>query len=342
MTSLISNDLLRSSDKQHLMLLYDDEAERSSAEIACINQALSSGQYCIYATVDANEKDFASKLALQIDDYNKHIEEGNFKLVDFMPFYDSATNGQLTPFKQLKADVESALKKRVASGKSGKALLVADAACNLARHKQFDECVTLEGWWQDTYNEWMEKNLDITIICAHPSSVLKQQSLINEKSRISHVHSLTLDLNDFGGRKAIPARGDAGLLRILVIEPDSDTRILYEKYLKSLPVELVALERGSQALEQTAKLNKHDDEGYDLVIIDTHTRDTNGLELAKKLLVENENQNIIITSTWDIETIRTGLRSYSLDADRYPVLHKPFRFSQLLELIKPARIRSNS
>lgn len=64
LTSLISNDLLRSSDGQHLMLLYEDEVERSSAEINCINQALSSGQYCIYATVDANEKDFASKLAL--------------------------------------------------------------------------------------------------------------------------------------------------------------------------------------------------------------------------------------------------------------------------------------
>lgn len=228
------------------------------------------------------------------------------------------------------------MKSRVASGKSGKALLVADAACNLARHMQFDECVTLESWWQDTYNEWMEKNLDITIICAHPSSVLKQQSLIDEQGRISQVHSLTLDLNDFGGRKAIPTRADARLLRILVLEPESDIRMLYERYLKSLPVELVAIESGSLVLEQLAKLNK--DEGYDLAIIDTHTRDTDGLQLVKKLLAENKDQNIVITSTWDLEIIRSSLRSYSIDPDRYPVLHKPFRFSQLLELIGPARM----
>ncbi len=333
---MISNNLLRSSDKQHLMLLYDDEIERSSAEIDCINEALGSGQYCVYATVDANDEQFAKNLAPRIHDYNKHIDEGNFVLVNFKPFYDAAANGSITPFNQLKADVESTLKNRVARGMSGKALLVADAACNLARHKQFDECVTLEGWWQETYGEWMANNLDITIICAHPSSVLKQQSLIHEQSRISHVHSLTLDLNDFRGLKDKSTKPYSKLLRILIVEPDRDLRTLYGKYLASLPVEVVAIENGSEIIKQLD--NPDSPEIFDLIVIDTHTQDTNGFELAKKLVAENVDQDVIITSTLDVETIRSRLRSYSMDAERYPVLQKPFRISQLLELIRSFNI----
>jgi len=175
------------------MLLYDDEFERSTAEIDCINRALHAGQYCLYATVDAGSKDFLAGLTSRILDCDRHIREGNLVIVDFKPFYDSATSGHLTPFNQLKAQVEAALKERTASGKNGKALIVADAACNLARHKQSDECITLEGWWQETYNDWMAKDLDVSIICAHPSSVLKQQLHTGEQKRISHSHSLKLE-----------------------------------------------------------------------------------------------------------------------------------------------------
>jgi hypothetical protein len=184
-------DLLKETDKQHLMLLYDQENERSSAEIGCINRALATGHYCVYATVDANESDFETKLASRIKDYDRRIQQGDLQIVNFKPFYESAANGELAPFRQLKAQVESILSERTAAGKSSKALLVADAACNMSRHRQFDQCVTLEGWWQDTYNEWMAKKLDITIICAHPSSVLKQEFAQKERDRISHVHSLT-------------------------------------------------------------------------------------------------------------------------------------------------------
>src|SRR5579884_1759526 len=196
-----NNPLLQSSQKQHLMLLYDDEIERSSAELECINHALNQGQYyCVYATVDANDKEefISKKLVPNITNYDRHVKEGDFLLINFKPFYDSAANGDLTPFKQLKTQVEETLSERIASGKSGKALLVADAACHLSNKKQFDKCITLERWWQDTYEEWVtKKNLDITIICAHPSSILKQQSMLAQKNSISYVHSLMLDLNDF-------------------------------------------------------------------------------------------------------------------------------------------------
>lgn len=43
-----ASELLRRSDRQHLMLLYDDEHDRNSAEIECLNHALKAGQFCVY------------------------------------------------------------------------------------------------------------------------------------------------------------------------------------------------------------------------------------------------------------------------------------------------------
>ena len=205
----------------------------------------------------------------------------------------------------------------------------------MSRHKQFDECVTLEGWWQDTYHDWMANNLDITIICAHPSSVLKQQAIVQEQSRISHVHSLTLDLNDFIRKtKAVEPEP----IRVLVAEPEEDHRTMYQEYLRSMPVEIASVASGAECLARTLG---PDNENYDMIIIDTHLKDMNGLELAKKIAENKKNINVILTSTWDSDTVRSTLEAHSLDIEKYPMLHKPFRFSQLLGLIKPARQPAN-
>ena len=316
------------------MLLYDDEGERSAAEIDCINDALHAGQYCVYATVDAGDKDFLAGLAPRIAGYDSHIREGNLVIIDFKPFYDSAANRDLTPFKQLKAQVEKTMKDRIASGKNEKTLIVADAACNLARHKQFDECVTLEGWWQETYNDWMAKDLDVSIICAHPSSVLEQQSHIGEQKRISHSHSLKLDLNDFIGKNHAK-RAKPQKIRILLAESEADIRTIYRDCLKSLPVELVLTKGTGECLEHVLMSDRRD--SYDLIIIDTHVKDAGGFDIAKKILKVNPEQQIIFTTTSDLGPISSGFKAHSLDIDKYPVLQKPFLFSQLLGLIKPAK-----
>lgn len=319
------------------MLLYDDEGERSAAEIGCINRALHAGQYCVYATVDAGDRDFLVSLAPRIAGYDRHILECNLVIVDFEPFYDSAANCDLTPFKQLKAQVEGTLKDRIASGKNEKALIVADAACNLARHKQFDECITLEGWWQETYNDWMANNLDVSIICAHPSSVLKQQSHIGEQKRISHAHSLKLDLNDFIGKNHAK-RAKPQKIRILLAESGADICTIYRDCLKSLPFELVITKGTGECLEHVLMSGRRD--SYGLIIIDTHVKDTGGFNIAKKILKVNPDQQIIFTTTPDLSTINSGFTAHSLDIDKYPLLQKPFLFSQLLGLIKRDTTRS--
>jgi CheY-like chemotaxis protein len=339
-TKSVADNILHSSDKHHVMLMYEKEEERSSAEIDCINQALRAGQYCVYATVDVNSKEFISNLATKIQNYKEHLELGNLLIVNFMPFYKSAAIGDLSLFKQLKAQVETNLKSRIALGKSGKTLLVADAACNLSRNVQFDECVTLERWWQDTYNEWMAQNLDITIICAHPSSVLKKEPHLRQLNRISQVHSMTLDLQSFlkDTRNPLDA-AEQQTIRLLVVEPDADIRKIYNQYLQRLAIDVDLVESGRECLEKA--IHPHNRNFYDIIIIDTHIKDSSGFHIARKILEERPDQYIIFTSTWDTDAVHSDLKTHSFDVSEYPVLQKPFRFSQLLALIKPAKMKNS-
>ena len=335
-----AKSLLQSSHRQHLMLLYNDERERNAAEIDCINSALADGWYCVYATVDADNNDFVARLVTLIDQYDMHIAEGNLAIVNFKPYYDYALKADLRLFDQLKADVEHALKNRTVLGKKEKALLIADAACNMSKHRQFEECISLETWWQNTYNDWKANNMDISIICAHPSLVLKHEDLELQRSRISNQHSLTIDLDGFIARNKdagppIQQAASSLPLRILLAEPEHDIRLMYKRYLESLPVELEVVENGLDCLEKAIVPSSRQD--YDLIIIDTHINDASAIHIAKKIIEEKPDQEIVFSSTWSNSTFKSDLQSQSLDPDRYQILEKPFKFSQLLELIKPAR-----
>lgn len=232
-----------------------------------------------------------------------------------MPFYESALAGNFDNFDRLKARVESALSDRAAKGTMAKALLVADAACNMSRHRQFDQCVTLERWWQDTYSEWMRNNLDVTIICAHPASAL--HGAVREKVRISHEHSLTLDLKD------------ARPVRVLVAEPEQDMQTVYKWYLGSQAIEVVAVGTGSECYERAAG------ERFDLVIIDTHLKDAEGHEIAGRILREKPAQKIVFTTTHDQNYLRSRLEDLPGGAS-HRIMVKPFDFSQLTSLM-PAK-----
>jgi CheY-like chemotaxis protein len=301
------------------MLLYDDEHDRNSAEIECINHALKAGQFCVYATVDAHRQGFANSLAEKIDGYKRHVDNGDLLIVDFMPFYESALAGNFDNFNRLKAKVESALNDRASKGRVAKALLVADAACNMSRHGQFDQCVTLERWWQDTYGEWMRNNLDVTIICAHPASAL--HGAARQKVRISHEHSLTLDLKD------------ARPMRVLVAEPEQDMQTVYKWYLGSQAIEVVAVGTGGECYQRIAA-----GERFDLVIIDTHLKDAEGHEIAERILHENPAQKIVFTTTHDQNYLRSKLEDLLPGSASHQIIImvKPFDFSQLQSLM-PAK-----
>ena len=70
--------------------------------VACINDGLKDGQFCVYASVNAYDSSHLSKLSSQIINYDQNIEDGNLKIVNFKPHYESALKGDFTPFSKLK------------------------------------------------------------------------------------------------------------------------------------------------------------------------------------------------------------------------------------------------
>lgn len=178
------------------MLLYNSDDERNVAAANYFNEGLASGQLCVYASVgelDSASKWHASRISPNITGYEENVKSGNPIIVDFKPFFESAQKGDLIPFSQLKVDLERMLAQRIEAGKGETMLIFADAACTLLEKGEFDECVTLESWWQRAHKERMENRRNITVICPHPGSVLDK----NTNDRIGTVHSVTLHLQHY-------------------------------------------------------------------------------------------------------------------------------------------------
>src|SRR5688572_6874195 len=138
---------------EHVMLLYSSDDERNNAAVNYINNGLKSGHQCIYASINAYDSESSSNisnLSSKIDNYKENIESGELQIVNFKPYYESALHGDLSPFKNLKTELEKTQRQRISEGKKDAILAFADAACFLSHNKHFEECKVLEKWWHNT------------------------------------------------------------------------------------------------------------------------------------------------------------------------------------------------
>jgi DNA-binding response OmpR family regulator len=117
-------------------------------------------------------------------------------------------------------------------------------------------------------------------------------------------------------------------MKILVAEKEPDIQALYKRYLGSAGLEPVIVKAGRDCLDALFA----DSAGFDMVIVDTHLDDIDGISLARKIRERVPDQRIVITST-STEGLAKELES--LRMSEKDVLVKPFRFAQLLSLIKP-------
>jgi hypothetical protein len=178
---------------QHLMLLYSSDQARDDAAVDYINRALEEEQLAVYASVETKDSVHMERISSKITDYEKHVERGNLLIVRLQSFYKQVLVGSLEPFNDLKVILEEILQERIAGGKKGQAVVVADCADMLSRKEKFDECLFVERWWQNTNLNWLEKNVKIDVVCPHPSSVLEQEPFTLHKRQISRLHSHTVD-----------------------------------------------------------------------------------------------------------------------------------------------------
>lgn len=128
----------------------------------------------------------------------------------------------------------------------------------------------------------------------------------------------------------------ASHLQILVAEKELDIQTLYKRYLGFEGLEPVFVNSGKECLDAIFA----GDAGFDMVIIDTHLGDIDGISVAKKIRERMPGQRIIITST---TSPADGLAKEleSLGIGERDVLVKPFRFARLLSRIKPSMPRIN-
>jgi CheY-like chemotaxis protein len=307
------------------MLLCNNQDEYDSAAIDSLNEGLRARQLCIYASVFNGDKSHLSKISSRIMNYQENIEKGNLVIIDFLPFYESAKASNLAPFKHLKVGIEELLRKRISEGEGDKVLIFADAAGFLSEHRHFDKSIELESWWDDTRFDWLKnKQLNITIICPHPAAVLNKESNLYAKSQIGNVHSLMVELQKCRLR-------NCNALRVLVVEPENDIQTVYYAYLASVGIDAVIVDDIKKCSEL---IFSPFDEGFEVVIIDTHLQDTDssGLELAETIKNTKPDQRIVLTTTSPLTEISSNVTSIGIDKE--DVLVKPFTLSTLTSLIR--------
>ena len=179
------------------MILYNNDDDRNNAAVNLINEGLTNGFHCIYASVhayDSESRSNISNLSSRIIKYKENIEKDELRIVDFKPYYESALNVDFAPFKKLKTEVEQTLNQRKSEGKKDAILIFADAAAFLSHNKHFDESEILEWWWNETTTEWNQNNQNIIVVCPHPGQILNNPLLSEILLHIRSMHTITIDL----------------------------------------------------------------------------------------------------------------------------------------------------
>jgi len=346
---LSTSHLTNLPSNEHVMLLYSNDDERNNAAASYINNGLKSGHQCIYASInayDSKSSSSISNLSSKIDNYKENIESGELQIVNFKPYYESALNGDLSPFKKLKVELEKTQRQRISEGKKDGILAFADAACFLSHNKHFEECKVLEKWWHNTTTEWAQNNRNITVVCPHPGLVLNDPLLSDTKGRLNGMHTITIDLKQSTAENQ--KKNEKKPKRILIAEPNSDIQYLYSLFTKqySFSISDVSIvESGNKCLEillsdTNDNNNNNNDDDYDIIILDTHLPDISGFEVARKIRNRLPHKKIILTTTNPLANISNMIDSIGIKSQ--DVLLKPFSFSDLFSLLKEARMSYNS
>ena len=153
--------LLNPSNHEHAALLYASKEELDAAISQYLNEGLSRGQFCVYATVRYRDEGYLDNFSSTIKNYKENVENKNLLVVDLAPLYISALIGDMKPFKDA-----GALFSEMAKGRPDKHVrFVGDGTGFLFKNKHFDECALVEEWWQG-------KPFEGSYVCPYPKQFL--------------------------------------------------------------------------------------------------------------------------------------------------------------------------
>ena len=113
-------------------------------------------------------------------------------------------------------------------------------------------------------------------------------------------------------------------IRILYVEDNEDVRTYIEVMLKKIFNEVIVCSNGMQGYEKYREYENHN-KWFDLIITDINMPKMNGIEMIKKIKVDNPTQPFLVLSAVEeskylIETIMLGVNGYLLK----PIEHEQF------------------
>jgi CheY-like chemotaxis protein len=351
----LSIDIHSSSRGKHAVLLYKSILERDKAALDYINKGLNENQLCIYASVEAYDQLHLSNISSKIVDFKENIYKRNLLIVNLKPFYDSALKGDLTPFENLKKQIQEELELR---NNNKSVTIVADCADNLFQNQYFDQSQLVESWWHHAYIEWIrydknqgrqqQKQHHVTIVCPHLDLLLHKHPFDQHKYKILDNHSITIDMaghtimTSSTLNKLIvepqPLRATESTssqmksqTHILIAEPNPELRSVYSMWLRSRGFKnILVTDSGSKCIEEFDRITNINQLPNLIVILDSHLRDISFIELAKQIINKRPDQILIFTTTLPSDIIN----SISINiSSNIKTLLKPFKLSKLLQLI---------
>ena len=176
------NVLANPQDNNHILMVYDGDSDAHEAIASYINEGLKRNQLCVYASVHNREKSHVKKIASRIVDYEKNVQSGNLLVANLAPVYVAAVCDDLSPYKELAAQLGEMTKNR----KDKHVRLVADCATFMFKNKHFDACTLLEAWGQ-------EKPIFGSYVCPYPKSLFDKYPFDYQKLRILANHDVAID-----------------------------------------------------------------------------------------------------------------------------------------------------
>jgi CheY-like chemotaxis protein len=319
------------SDGKHVMLMCTKEKDRARAASYWINRGLKDGHICVYASIhnlDKSHQLSIEKLCDRINNCKENILSNNLQIINFRRHYESALNGNLLPFEELKKNLEETIKDLRIKGKAGNVIVFADAACSMCEIKSFDKSEILEKWWQDVHDEWLSKNYHITVICPHQEFDLRSKP--DSKFRITGSHDMLVDLDKYDLNELVVPHAKEDHLDILIVESDPDLMTLYIEFFAKRNIHAIVTSKSKECLSAIKQKD------YDIIILDTHLPGSlKATDLAREIYHIRPAQRIVLTTTNPLYKTSTGIKSFRVTSEN--VLVKPFRLSNLMDVIKNKR-----
>jgi DNA-binding NtrC family response regulator len=115
--------------------------------------------------------------------------------------------------------------------------------------------------------------------------------------------------------------------RVLLAESDTEILLLFKEFFELVGIESIATDNGDKAL-YIFQEDKEEGKKYNVVILNTHLKGTQGLDIAKKIHTNSPNQRIVLlTTTIKEELLQEALNSTTIE--KKDILVMPFKLSQL-------------